>query len=80
MRRPLTDIRHGRVARLVLATEDRLLRFGSELLFSICGFFHVEVIASDAAQDANREQQATEDLVKILAVSSSRLYGSRRFF
>ena len=40
----LPDILRGRVARLVLVTKDRLLRFGSELPFRICDIFHIEVI------------------------------------
>ena len=77
LRRLLTDILRGRVARLVLVTKDRLLRFGSELLFRICEFFHVEVIVPDAIPEVSREQQRTEDLCEILTVFSSRLYGSR---
>jgi predicted site-specific integrase-resolvase len=61
----------------VLVTKDRLLRFGSELLFRICEFFHVEVVILDTNPDARREQRLTEDLVEILTVFSSRLYGSR---
>lgn len=74
----MQEILRGRVARLVLVTKDRLLRFGSELLFRICEFFRVEVGVLDATPDASREQQLTEDLVEILTVFSSRLYGSRR--
>ncbi|MEI6001999.1 recombinase family protein [Paraburkholderia bengalensis] len=77
LQRLLGHILRGRVARLVLVTKDRLLRFGSELLFRICEFFHVEVVVLDAAPDVSREQQHTEDLVEILTVFSSRLYGSR---
>ncbi|AMV48228.1 IS607 family transposase [Paraburkholderia caribensis] len=77
LQRLLGDILRGRVARLVLVTKDRLLRFGSELLFRICEFFRVEVVVLDAAPDVSREQQLTEDLVEILTVFSSRLYGSR---
>jgi putative resolvase len=78
LHRLLSDILRGRVAtRLVLVTKDRLLRFGSELLFRICEFFHVEVVVLDAVPEASREQQLTEDLVEILTVFSSRLYGSR---
>ena len=58
-------------------TKDRMLRFGSELLFHICEFFHVEVVILDATSTVSREQQLTEDLVEILTVFSSRLYGSR---
>ena len=77
LQRLLQEILRGRVARLVLVTKDRLLRFGSELLFRICEFFRVEVVVPDATPDASREQQLTEDLVEILTVFSSRLYGSR---
>jgi predicted site-specific integrase-resolvase len=75
--RLLGDILRGRVARLVLVTKDRLLRFGSELLLRICEFFHVEVVILDRVPGVSREQQLTEDLVEILTVFSSRLYGSR---
>jgi predicted site-specific integrase-resolvase len=77
LQRLLGDILRGRVARLVLVTKDRLLRFGSELLFRICEFFHVEVVVLDAVPGVSREQQLTEDLVEILTVFSSRLYGAR---
>ncbi|MEI5997842.1 IS607 family transposase [Paraburkholderia bengalensis] len=77
LQRLLVDILRGRVARLVLVTKDRLLRFGTELLFRICEFFHVEVVVLDAVPDVSREQQLPEDLVEILTLFSSRLYGSR---
>ncbi|HKR40419.1 MAG TPA: hypothetical protein VJU59_12195 [Paraburkholderia sp.] len=77
MQRLLQEILRGRVARLVLVTKDRLLRFGGELLFRVCEFFQVEVIVLDAVPDASREHQLTEDLVEILTVFSSRLYGVR---
>lgn len=73
----LQRILRGLVARVVLVTKDRLLRFGSELLFRICEFFHIEVVVLDAVPDASREQPLTEDLIEILMVFSSRLYGAR---
>ena len=66
-----------RVSRLVIVTKDRLLRFGSELLFQICQFFGVEIVVLDATAGISPEKQLTEDLVEILTVFSSRLYGSR---
>jgi predicted site-specific integrase-resolvase len=77
LQRLLQEILRGCVARLVLVTKDRLLRSGSELPFRICEFFRVEIIVLDAVPDASREPQLTEDLVEILTVFSSRLYGSR---
>lgn len=73
----LAEILHHRVGRLVLVTKDRLLRFGAELLFRICAIHGVEVAVLDADEDIPKEQQLTEDLVEILTVFSSRLYGSR---
>ena len=49
----------------------------AELLFQICRVFGVEVVVLDATADVSRERQLTEDLVEILTVFSSRLYGSR---
>ena len=69
--------RRGEVQRLVLVTRDRLLRFGAELVFAICAARGVEVDVLDQAADVPREQQFTEDLVEILTVFSSRLYGGR---
>ena len=66
-----------RVQRLVLVTKDRLLRFGAELLFQLCGLFAVDIVILDESDPVSREQQLTADLVEILTVFSSRLYGSR---
>lgn len=67
----------GKVQRLVIITKDRLLRFGAELLFQICKALQVEVVILDAPQEVSHAQQLTNDLVEILTVFSSRLYGSR---
>ncbi len=67
----------GQVRRLVLTTSDRLLRFGSELIFSLCQHFGVEVHVLDVAAELSPAQRLTEDLVAILTVFSSRLYGHR---
>jgi len=64
------------VRRLVLITKDRLLRFGSKLVFQVCKTLGVEVVVLDAQPDISKAQQLTEDLVEILTVFSSRLYGS----
>jgi len=36
----------------VLSHKDRLLRFGSELVFSLCEHFGVEVIIINASEDS----------------------------
>ena len=47
-------ILRGQAGRIVLVTKDQLLRFGSELLFSICHFFQVEVDVLDADVDCRK--------------------------
>ncbi len=67
----------GEVERLVLSHKDRLLRFGSELVFSLCEHFGVEVIIINASEDSTFEEDLANDVIEIVTVFSARLYGSR---
>ena len=65
------------MGRLVLTHKDRLLRFGSELVFSLCEHFGTEVIIVNASEDASFEEELVGDVLEIITVFSARLYGSR---
>lgn len=67
----------GEVDRLVLAHKDRLLRFGSELVFALCEHFGTEVVVINARGDSTYEEDLAGDVLEILTVFSARLYGSR---
>jgi putative resolvase len=67
----------GEIARLVITNKDRLLRFGSELIFSICERFEVEVIILNKKEDVTFEEDLASDVLEIITVFSARLYGSR---
>lgn len=68
----------GEAGRLVLTHKDRLLRFGSELVFAICAEFGVEVvIINQSEQPVSFEEELTKDVLEIITVFSARLYGSR---
>jgi predicted site-specific integrase-resolvase len=67
----------GEVGRLVLSHKDRLLRFGAELVFSLCEHFGVEVIIINASEDSTFEEDLANDVIEIVTVFSARLYGSR---
>ena len=67
----------GEVGRLVITHKDRLLRFGSELVFSLCEQFGTEVVIVNASEDASFEEELVEDVLEIITVFSARLYGSR---
>jgi predicted site-specific integrase-resolvase len=67
----------GEVGRLVITHKDRLLRFGSELVFSLCEQFGTEVVIVNASEEASFEEELVQDVLEIITVFSARLYGSR---
>ncbi len=67
----------GEVDRLVLTHKDRLLRFGSELVFSLCEQFQTEVVIMNASSELSFEEELAQDVLEIITVFSARLYGAR---
>lgn len=68
----------NQVQRLILTHKDRLLRFGAELVFSICEAKNVEVIIINQGDEApSFEEELAKDVLEIITVLSARLYGSR---
>lgn len=76
LRRLIQRICSGEVGRLVITHNDRLLRFGSELVFSLCEHFGTEVVIINASEDASSEAELVQDVLEIITVFSARLYGS----
>jgi len=64
------------VRRLVLIQKDRLLRFGSDIIFYLCRHLQVEVVILDQVE-AGFEQTLAQDVIELMTVFSARLYGSR---
>ena len=78
LRNLLNRIMTGEVGRLVLTHKDRLLRFGSELVFAICEEFNTEVvIINQTKEEISFEQELATDMIELVTVFSARLYGSR---
>lgn len=67
----------GRVDKIVLTHKDRLLRFGSEIIFHLCSFFNTEIILIHEPKEQSCETQLANDVLEILTVFSARLYGKR---
>lgn len=67
----------NKIERLVIAHKDRLLRFGSELIFSLCENFNVEVCIINKSEHGTFEEDLATDVLEIITVFSARLYGSR---
>ena len=77
LKKLIKEICSGNVRRLVITHKDRLLRFGAELIFSLCEQFETEVVILNSAQDATFEDDLVQDVLEIITVFSARLYGSR---
>jgi putative resolvase len=67
----------GTVKRIILTHKDRLLRFGSEIIFHLCAFFKTEIIMIHEEETLSDEIQLAKDVLEIITVFSSRLYGRR---
>jgi len=65
------------IDRLVITHKDRLLRFGSELIFALCEIFSCEVVIINRSEDSTFEEDLAHDVLEIISVFSARLYGSR---
>lgn len=62
---------------MYLTHKDRLLRFGSELIFSLCNTFGTKVIIVDAVISSTFEQELAQDVIELMTVFSAKLYGKR---
>ena len=67
----------NQVQRLILTHKDRLLRFGAELVFSICEAKNVEIIIINQGDETpSFEEELAKDVLEIITVFSARLYGT----
>ena len=76
----INQILNNDVKRLVITHKDRLLRFGAELIFSICEAKEKEVevvIINKGQEKAGFEEDLAKDVLEIITVFSARLHGSR---
>lgn len=76
LKKLLGEVLDGNIGRLVLLHQDRLLRFGTELVFAICQAKEVEIVIINQGEDRNFEEELETDVLDIIAVFSARLYGS----
>jgi predicted site-specific integrase-resolvase len=77
LKRLMDLILEKKIGRLVLTHKDRLLRFGAELVFSLCERRGVEVVIINRGEEVPFEEELAQDVLEIITVCSARLYGSR---
>jgi len=73
----ISEILSENISRLVLTHKDRLLRFGSELIFAICEEKGIEIVIINQGKEPSFEEELASDVLEIITVFSARLYGSR---
>ena len=74
----IKDITKQNINKLIIAHKDRLVRFGFELIEELCKENNVELIVINEQKLSPQEEMVT-DLMSIIHVFSSRLYGLRNY-
>ena len=73
----LEMILRRRTERLVITHKDRLLRFGAELVFTLCELQGIEIVIIHQGEQPSFEEELAQDVLEIITVFSVKLYGSR---
>ena len=68
LKKLIQNICSGKINRLVLTHKDRLLRFGSELVFSLCEQFGIEVVIMNKSEETRFEDDLVQDVLEIITV------------
>lgn len=65
------------IDRIVINYKDRLIRYGYEIIEELCQLNGVTIEVINHTEDKTYEQELVEDVLSIITVFSSKLYGSR---
>ena len=66
-----------KISKLILNHKDRLLRFGTPLIFKMCDFFGTEVIILEEEKNKTFEQKLASDVIELMTVFTAKMYGKR---
>ena len=78
LRSILETVRTGNVGYVVVAHKDRLARFGFELIEWLCQLDGTKIVVLNQ-DNLSPEREIVEDVLAIIHVFSSRLYGLRKY-
>ncbi len=65
-----------RIGTLVLTHDDRLLRFGTELIYYIAHYMGTRVVILDEPEQQSFETELVKDVITLMTVFCARLYGN----
>ena len=67
----------NQISRIVLVNKDRLLRFGTPLLFKICEYFNTEIVILEEQQLVSFEKELVADVIAVMTVFTAKMHGKR---
>jgi len=73
----LNLILHHQIKEILITHKDRLIRFGFPLIEKLCLHFNVKITVIYEEKQVSFEQNLINDLISIITVFSSKLYGKR---
>lgn len=73
----VTLLLRDEVSKVVLNYKDRLIRFGYEIIEQMCKEKGVELVIINDTESKSYEEELVEDVLAVITVFSSKLYGSR---
>lgn len=68
---------NGEVSKIIVCDKDRLMRFGYEMMTAVCEANNTEIEIINISEDVSDEKEMVDDVLSIITVFSSRLYGKR---
>ena len=73
----LNMIEDNKINNIYITHRDRLARFGFDLIESICKIHNTKIIEVDGEEILSANREMTRDLISIITLFSSKLYGLR---
>ena len=77
LRKLIAKVIQGKVRRIVVNFKDRLMRFGFEIFNQLCEWRGVEIVEVGETPSKSFEEQLVEDVIMIMTVYCSKIYGKR---
>ena len=77
LKKLINKVINGEIKRVVISYKDRLVRFGWEILTQVFNLCNVEFVVLHEQGSKGYEQELVEDVLAILTVFTSKIYGKR---
>lgn len=79
LNRLLNEILNGKYNNSILlcSFRDRLARFGTELVLTICKHHNLEVVFTEKEMDESQEKELADDVLAVVTHFSARVHGAR---